>query len=456
MVTPRSRARIWRRLAALAFALALAFYMLPYDNHTRLAIRYVTYTSRQRHLSRKQMLTDSAPYPVDLSTDVALIIKSGYGTKDRFPGTLAFMEDESNSGKVHYGSILLVADFATKPGQHYNCCHGMDLPVHDVVAKTIERAPVGDGKHKPKHVENYARLQDALSANNHTLALDLSREFGWQLDAMKFISSLELAYTTFPDKKWYILADDDTYLIRSSLRQFLGHFCSKEAHYLGNAVGGWEGRFAHGGSGVLISQGAMRRLFKDRPEVVVQMHYEALTTGMGDSLLSHTMMQIGAYVAEEHSLFFSGETPTTTKLKPDRFCLPIMSFHGLRANDATLEVDRVLRKTEDRPPLWQDIWRLYGGPDLASGDMPASRADWDYVGRLDEYTTTIEDVSDEQACLQQCVGSRYESTCLAWTWEAERRVCHLSPWMIVGEKVAGRTTGLNPTRVHKMVKACGP
>ncbi|CAK7236064.1 hypothetical protein SCUCBS95973_009478 [Sporothrix curviconia] len=449
MVTPRSRTRIWRRLVALALALALAFCLLPYDNHARLAIRYITYTSWQKPFSRQRMLAMPAPHPVDLAADVALIIKSGYGTKDRFPGTLAFMDN-------HFTSILLMADFATKPGQHYNCCHGLDLPVHDVVAKTIERAPLRDGERKPLHVVNYARLQAALAANNDTLAMEHSREFGWQLDAMKFISSLELAYTTFPDKKWYILTDDDTYLVRPSLRQFLGQFAPEDAHYLGNAVGGWEGRFAHGGSGVLISQGAMRRLFVDRPAVVTQMHHVALTTGMGDSLLSHTMMQIGAYVAEQHSLFFSGETPTTTKLKPDRFCMPILSFHGLRSDDATLQVDRVLRQAEDRPTLWLDIWRLYGGPELASPDLPAFRADWDYVGRLDEYTTSIEEVGDEQACFQQCVGGRHKSSCLAWVWEAERKVCHLSPWMIIGEHTAGRTTGLNPARVQEMVKACGP
>ena len=267
---------------------------------------------------------------------------------------------------------------------------------------------------------------------------------------------MELAYTAYPDKRWYILADDDTYLVRPSLRRFLGQFCSDDAHYLGNAVGGWEARFAHGGSGVLLSQGAMRRLFRDRPTVVTQMHYEALTTGLGDSLLSYAMMLVGVYVAEQHSVFFSGETPATTKIRPDRFCLPILSFHGLRAVNATLDVDRVLGgDTMDRPTLWQDVWRLYGGPELGPPGFPLLRKDWDYVGRLDERTTTIDKVDDAQACLIHCVDGKHQAACLAWTWDASRRVCYLSPWMIVGQDAAGRTTGLNLRRVQQMVRDCG-
>ncbi|CAK7199889.1 hypothetical protein SEUCBS139899_002575 [Sporothrix eucalyptigena] len=461
MATPRSRARTWRRVAALAMALVLCFHFLPNDNHLRLALRYLAYTSRQQPFSPHQLLAESVPYPVDLVQDVALIIKSGYGTKDRLPGTLKFVGgDDHDKNGLRFESILLVADFATQPGGHYNCCAGLELPVHDVVLQTIHSAPLADTAARPRHVENYARLQAALAKNDDKLAQSLSHDFGWQLDAMKaspgFISSLELAYKTFPDKKWYLLADDDTYLVRPSLRQFLGQFSSTCAHYLGNAVGGWEGRFAHGGSGVIISQAAMHLLFKENPRVVAAAHHMALTTGMGDSLLSNTLMQIGVYVEEEHSLLFNGETPATTKIKEDRFCYPILSFHGLRAPDETLAVDRVFRQMPQRATRWKDIWHLYGGPNLGdSNKIEPLQEGWDHVGRLDEHTTSVENVDNEQACLKLCVSKTHSKSCLAWTWEAERRVCHMSPWMIVGDKAEGRTTGLNLPRVKRMAKACG-
>ncbi|KAL1893338.1 hypothetical protein Sste5346_006516 [Sporothrix stenoceras] len=392
MVISRARARAWRRVLFLFAALALTYCMLPLDNTCRLAVRRLFYIPRQRTFSREQLLSRTAPHPVDLATDVALIIKTGFGTRDRLPGTLKFLDGkddndtEADNGHI-FGSILVVGDFATQPGQHYSC-NGEELPVNDVVGLTIQRAgPIPNTKKNPTKLGNYTILQNAINDGDDALALSLSRQFGWELDAMKFISSLELAYHTFPDKKWYILADDDTYLVRPALRKFLGQFHSDCEHYLGNAVGGWEGRFGHGGSSIMLSQGAMRRLFFDHPRTATEAHRTALTTGMGDSLLANTLMKVGIYIAEEHSPLFNGETPETTKIRPDRFCLPVLTFHSLRSPGQTLEVNRVLRK-RTQPILWRDIWTMYGGPSLESFIMTPHRVNWDHVGSLDEHTTT--------------------------------------------------------------------
>lgn len=47
---------------------------------------------------------------------------------------------------------------------------------------------------------------------------------------MQFIPSLELAYRAMPHKKWFILVDDDTYLIYPSLNSILGHFDPSMPH----------------------------------------------------------------------------------------------------------------------------------------------------------------------------------------------------------------------------------
>ncbi|KAK3348435.1 hypothetical protein B0H65DRAFT_175646 [Neurospora tetraspora] len=64
-----------------------------------------------------------------------------------------------------------------------------------------------------------------------------------------------LAYSKFPNKKWYLLVDDDTYLVQPSLKPLLAHLGSVP-YYIGNAVGDFRIRFAHGGSGIILSQGA--------------------------------------------------------------------------------------------------------------------------------------------------------------------------------------------------------
>lgn len=188
----RARARAWRRVMFLFAVLALAYCMLPLDNTCRLAVRRLFYTSRQHTFSREQLLSMTPPHPVDLATDVALIIKTGYGTRDRLPGTLAFLDgkDDDNSTEVTnkgpiFGSILLVSDFATQPGQHYSC-NGEELPVNDVVGLTIQLAgPVPSTKNHPTKLGNYTILQNAINSGDDALALSLSRQFGWELDAMK-------------------------------------------------------------------------------------------------------------------------------------------------------------------------------------------------------------------------------------------------------------------------------
>lgn len=49
--------------------------------------------------------------------------------------------------------------------------------------------------------------------------------------------SLELAYRAMPDKKWFILVDDDTYLIHPSLNFILGHFDPSITHCKWSLVG---------------------------------------------------------------------------------------------------------------------------------------------------------------------------------------------------------------------------
>ena len=84
----------------------------------------------------------------------------------------------------------------------------------------------------------------------------------------QFIMGMELLYNQMPNAKWYVLLDDDTFVIKASLLAVLGRLDPSEPHYLGNAVGDFRGRFGHGGSGILISGAAMSQLF-EREDVVM-------------------------------------------------------------------------------------------------------------------------------------------------------------------------------------------
>ena len=90
-----------------------------------------------------------------------------------------------------------------------------------------------------------------------------------------------------PDKKWYLIVDDDTYLVEQSLRMLLEYLDPNVPHYVSNAVGDYRARFAHGGSGVVLPQAAVRRLLA-HPEVVTAAHRQSLDEIWGDRLLATT------------------------------------------------------------------------------------------------------------------------------------------------------------------------
>lgn len=261
------------------------------------------------------------------------------------------------------------------------------------------------------------------------------------------MSGLELAYKKFPKKKWYIIVDDDTYIVKPSFQTLLGTLDPKKPHYLGNAVGDYKGRFAHGGSSAIMSEATMDKLFLRHPKIAFNAHLQSLEEKFGDKLLATTLIKLGIYLDEEHSRFFNGEQPWNTKIREDRFCVPIVSFHRLSPS----ELRGVGRKlgSVTKTMRWMDLWDIYGGPPI--DDFSEN---WDHVGTLDETTTTLRGVTSAWNCSQIC--HNHSGACLAWTWERGQRACHISPWMIIGNEANNKTTGINIPEVEKSITDCLP
>lgn len=261
-----------------------------------------------------------------------------------------------------------------------------------------------------------------------------------------------MAYRRMPGKKWYIMLDDDSYLIRPSLAALLGHLDPSEPVYLGNAIGDYKGRFAHGGSSFMLSGAAMARLFDGSRGVVRAAHTASLTETWGDKLVATTFMKVGVYLDERYSHHFNGEPPRITKVQDGRFCSPLVSFHSLTTAQAMQEVAAAFRDAAG-PVFWYQLWSVFGLPAPDDLDRGPIHAGSDHVGRLDEHTTSTRGVRAADDCRRLC--ERHHRTCLAWTWEQAESMCHTSPWVIIGDAVAeGKYSGLNVPRVRQMVESC--
>lgn len=499
------------RLGVVAAALALLWLLvvglfLPYDNPLLLSLRFTTHRlgAWLRPAGDHEAWVFRPPrHPVDIDADAALVIKTGYGTQHRLPAQLdalglfgAGRSSSSNRGLEE--STVVIGDFSAVHRQN-----GHRVEVHDMVAATLATDALA-GLQDTERVDKFRKLRQAIRIGDEDEARDIGQRFGWELDAMKvlttpppffslstknlarlfltlpptpypqFISGLEMAYRKMPDKKWYIMIDDDTLIVRASLQLVLGHMDPARPVYLGNAVGDYRGRFAHGGSALALSRAALARLFDDSPGVVADAHVRSLTETWGDRLIATALLRVGVYLDERYSHFFNGEPPRLTRLRPGRLCSPIVSFHQLARPERMREAGAAfgaasssssssagytgtLEQQQQRAPLfWHQLWSALGQPGMDEFARDPIRPGEDHVGAPDdESVMTTSGVASADACRKAC--ARHHRSCLAWTWEQRTGLCHVAPWLIAGERRAaeGKYSGLNAPRVKMLLDKCG-
>ncbi|PQE18978.1 glycosyltransferase family 31 protein [Rutstroemia sp. NJR-2017a WRK4] len=383
----------------------------------------------------------SPSFPIEID-DVGIIIKTGFSTRE-------YLLAQSDILRIGHsrGNIVIVGDYSSVPGGHPSY-DNLQAPVYDVLAIMI-----GDGSLSSRldaaRLQHYYNLTAVLSGGNLRLGREIGKNHRLQLDIMKHISGLELGYTLMPTKKWYIMLEDDTYILDASLKVILGHLDPSLPYYLGNAVGDVEARFAHGDSAVVLSTAAMHHIFIYNPEVVAKAHLESLDARWGDKLIATTAMESGIYLDEKYNRHFNGDAPRATRIQEDRFCVPIVSFHEMTLSQIS-DFKRIFKNA--KTVLWMDLWKIYSAPSLDTFLADPFRSDWDHVGRPDEATMTVKSIRTKEDCLRLC--RAHSSACLAWTWEVESFVCHIAPWMTVGYAEKGRFSGVNAPRAISLSSRC--
>lgn len=196
-------------------------------------------------------------------------------------------------------------------------------------------------------------------------------------------------------------------------------------------------------------------------------HRESLDETWGDKRLAVSLNRLEIYINEEYATFFNGESPHISKITKERLCTPVLSFHGLSSSSDMLTVSQTFEHATEQV-LWVDLWNIPISDNSASGLLPKASTslfddpiydtghkNWDYVGRLDEWTQSVEDVTSVDACKQICREERSDF-CLAWTWDSNEKKCHMSWWIIKGDNAEGKTSGLSVPAVKDLVGSCRP
>ncbi|RYP52050.1 hypothetical protein DL768_002733 [Monosporascus sp. mg162] len=151
--------------------------------------------------------------------------------------------------------------------------------------------------------EYYRRLQEqgryAFSADEQAKWANAQNTIsgrdtpGWKLDKWKFLPLADKAYRQRPEAKWFIFMECDTFIIWKNLLAWLSTMDASKPLYLGHQMRVGDVVFAYGGSGIVISNPAMKALVEHR---ATNLKFYDDFTGQhwaGDCVLGKAMLDAG-------------------------------------------------------------------------------------------------------------------------------------------------------------------
>lgn len=116
---------------------------------------------------------------------------------------------------------------------------------------------------------------------------------GWKLDKWKFLPMIQEARKYRPEARWFVFLEADTYPFWPNLLAWLEHFDSSKKFYLGNQMQIGNNLFAHGGSGFMLSHGAMHAVADYHAERVEEWEQTTSAEWAGDCVLGMALAKIG-------------------------------------------------------------------------------------------------------------------------------------------------------------------
>lgn len=207
--SPRIIPRSKRRILALLLPLLLLWMILPYDNIFVLVLRWhggrmwrglvETMEGAQAVATDSWLYHDSgssggsgisrdgraAPYPVDMRTDVGVILKTGFGTRKRLDAWFeAFVESGGDSGRFLPEDVMVIADFAVDESNSTVEYKGRKLQIRDAV-EIMDASGALPAFQTNDRLWKHKNMTTAIAHGKEGAATMISKEAGWSMDAMK-------------------------------------------------------------------------------------------------------------------------------------------------------------------------------------------------------------------------------------------------------------------------------
>lgn len=188
------------------------------------------------------------------------------------------------------------------------------------------------------------RSQAEYSANNAYVESagldgdDWGPQGGWIIDKYKFVPLVQHAGNNWPDAKWYIYTEDDTYLFLPNVLKYLAQFDPTEGHWLGSYAAKSDVVFAQGGAGFALSRGAWEKSFGQNSDMTEEYEQYTAEHCCGDQVLGHALNKYGVKLGENggDEVFRYGFNPLVHwafTFERWNWCSPLYSWHKVHAKD---------------------------------------------------------------------------------------------------------------------------
>lgn len=183
---------------------------------------------------------------------------------------------------------------------------------------------------------------------------------GWRLDKYKFLPLMQHAGQHWPQVKWYLYTEDDTYLFLPNVLWYLSSYDARESHWLGGLGEKLGTTFAHGGSGFALSRGAWEQSFgqaqaaaaataattststsggrEDGHGLVTKYQSFVDEACCGDYALGKVLNDYGVRFGEDHGETvqfwgFNGLPHWKMEFSRDNWCVPVLTWHHAHSRD---------------------------------------------------------------------------------------------------------------------------
>eukprot|EP00835_Amoeboradix_gromovi_P006610 NODE_814_length_3983_cov_0.318229.p1 type:complete len:421 gc:universal NODE_814_length_3983_cov_0.318229:280-1542(+) len=267
---------------------------------------------------------------------------------------------------------------------------------------------------------------------------------GWKLDAYKNFPGFKKMNTDYPDSKWFIMLDDDTYLFKNNIIAHLKTLDHNTPYYLGagnnfrgcdnvNRMGDGP-LFAHGGSGIVLSKGALEKMMP----VVDDCSMKYADCWAGDIRTALCLRDVGVFFNSGASRGDFHGNPVQKQQFSDP-CQKPFTFHHLFpfqiqilydlevsvqqkfGHNAEINMGQIFKWILKKDPLLKTTFKNYLNSTVT--DSLGNKMVFKYVIGVD---LTGSDYYHFPSSLDDCILKCYEDVkCYSWTFTSRDNQC----WM---------------------------